>query len=278
MVKRLDEAWNNAIRPTLTDFGGGALFISTPKGLNYFKAMFDRGNDPTNADWQSWQLPTSANPYIDAAEIEAARRELPEQVFRQEYLAEFLDDANLFRGVVDCATSEPLDGPQDGVSYVMGVDWGKLNDYTVLTVWDARRRAMVAIDRFNQIDYNLQAGRLEALARRFNVSDILAESNSMGEPMIDALRARGLPIRGFLTSNASKAQIINQLSLAFEQRSIEILPDPVLLAELGAYEAERLPGGGLRYSAPPGLHDDTVMATAIGLEAAINGGQRLLLW
>ena len=95
---------------------------------------------------------------------------------------------------------------------------------------------------------------------------------------IDALRAEGLPIDGFTTTNISKAQIIGQLSLAFEERSIKILDDPVLIAELQSYEATRLPGGSLRYSAPDGQHDDTVMATAIGLEAVMRGGQRLLLW
>jgi len=271
MVKRLDEAWNGAIRPTLTDYEGGAFFISTPKGLNYFKALFDRGNDPTNKDWSSWQMPTVANPEINPGEVESARLELPERIFRQEYLAEFIEDANLFRNVVECATADEIYEAQPEREYVFGVDWGKLNDFTVITVWDVKASAMVHIDRFNQIDYVVQSQRLKALYKRFNPYSVLAESNSMGEPIIDQLRADGLPMNGFATTNVSKSMIVNQLSLALEQKSITILNDPVLIAELQSYEATRLPGGGLKYSAPDGQHDDTVMSTAIGLHAVMSG-------
>lgn len=266
MVRGLSEAWNGAIRPTLTDYAGEAFFISTPKGMNYFKALFDNGNDPERGDWASWQLPTVANPRIDPAEVAAARLDLPERVFRQEYLAEFVEDANLFRGVAQCATAVAEDRATPGRRYVFGVDWGKMADFTVIVVFDTLMREMVAMERFNQIDYNVQAERLVALYNRFRPYSILAERNSMGEPIIDALRARGLPIQGFTTSAVSKAQIINQLMLAFEQGSIKILNNPVLIAELQNYEAVRLPGGSLRYSAPEGQHDDTVMALALAIE------------
>ncbi len=59
------------------------------------------------------------------------------------------------------------------------------------------------------------------------------------------------------------AQAIEALGLALERLDVQIIPDPVLLAELQAYEAERLPSGMLRYGAPPGMHDDTVMALAM---------------
>ena len=107
MVPKLQEAWQEAIRPTLTDYAGDAFFLSTPKGLNYFKALFDYGNDPARQEWASWQLPTAANPFISPVEIDAARYELPERVFRQEYLAQFVEEANLFRNVTACATARP---------------------------------------------------------------------------------------------------------------------------------------------------------------------------
>lgn len=270
-ARHLKIVWQEAIRPTLTDLEGWALFYSTPKGMNYFKTLFDYGNDPARDDWACWQFPTAANPKINPAEIEAARLELPERVFRQEYLAEFIDDANLFRNVVECATSDEIYKAEAGREYVFGVDWGKLNDFTVITVWDTQAARMVHMDRFNQIDYTVQSQRLKALYERFRPHTILAESNSMGEPIIDQLRSEGLPMKGFATTAVSKAMIINQLSLGFEQKSIALLNDPVLIAELQAYEASRLPGGNLRYSAPEGQHDDTVMATAIGLQAVTEG-------
>lgn len=93
MARNLEEAWTQAIRPTLADLSGDAWFFSTPKGGNYFKTLYDRaGDDP---EWQRWQMPTSRNPYIAPEEIEAMRRDLPEIVFRQEVLAEFVDLAGV---------------------------------------------------------------------------------------------------------------------------------------------------------------------------------------
>jgi hypothetical protein len=63
-VPNLAEAWQNCIRPTLTDLQGSAWFLSTPNGMNHFKTLFDLGQDPEKGDWASWQSPTSENPNI----------------------------------------------------------------------------------------------------------------------------------------------------------------------------------------------------------------------
>lgn len=268
MVPDLLNIWDNAIRPTLSDYQGDAWFFSTPKGHNGFWQLWQRGQDDAYPDWLSWQFPTSANPYIAPTEIEAARKSLPERVFAQEYLAQFMDDAGgVFRKVMKAAVLDPLDGPIDGHGYVFGVDWGKSNDWTVISVWDSAEQKMVYQDRFNQIDYHFQRERLGALNQQFHPRVIQAESNAMGEPIIDELRRDGLPVRAFNTTNATKAAIIEQLALGFEQESIQIVNDPVLIGELQAYEIGRTPSGMVRYSAPDGMHDDCVMAAAIGYDA-----------
>jgi predicted phage terminase large subunit-like protein len=93
-IRNFAPVWEQELRPALSDRKGGAMFISTPKGYNHFADLFNM----TGADWRSWQLPTTSNPYIDASEIEAARQQLPALVFRQEYLAEFVQLAGaMFR-------------------------------------------------------------------------------------------------------------------------------------------------------------------------------------
>jgi phage terminase large subunit-like protein len=86
------EAWREALRPALSDRKGGALFISTPHGLNWFRELWLRGQDPDYPDWQSWRFSTYDNPYIDPDEIEAAKRTMLHRIFRQEYEADFLTD------------------------------------------------------------------------------------------------------------------------------------------------------------------------------------------
>lgn len=264
LVADLGERWQAAIRPTLADLRGDAWLMGTPKGRNFFWECYNRGLDDAQPDWQCWQKPTSANPHIHPGEIEAMRMELTERRFAQEILAQFLDDAGgVFRGVLACATLPLAAQPVPGHRYVIGCDWGKSNDYTVFAVVDMTDRACVAIDRSNKVDYTVQRGRLHALYETWKPDAVIAETNSMGEPIIEALGRSGLPVRGFTTSNATKAVIIEALALAFERRTISILNHPVLTAELQAYEASKLPSGLTRYSAPEGMHDDCVMALAL---------------
>lgn len=257
----VEAAWTEALRPTLSDRQGRALFISTPRGRNWFWRTWMAADGAT---WQAWQFPTTSNPFIAATEVEAARRQLPERIFQQEYLAQFIEDgAGVFRRVTEAATATPEDAAAEGCEYVIGVDWGKSADFTALAVLNTTRRALVHLDRFNQIDYALQTMRLRALCERFKPLMVVAERNSMGEPLIEQLMREGLPVQPFQTTNASKAQAIDALSLAFERGDLTIIPDAVMVAELQAYEMERLPSGMLRYSAPEGMHDDTVMALAL---------------
>lgn len=269
-------AWFEALRPALSDREGRAMFISTPKGRNWFWRLWTQGqveggktsggktSGEITQEWQSWRLPTADNPHIPRGEIDAARRSLPERIFRQEYLAEFIDDAGgVFRNVMAAATAVELAQGQEGQEYVFGVDWGKHNDFSVIVVLNSADGRMVHFDRFNQIDYRVQVGRLMALADRFRPITVIAERNSMGEPLVEQLIREGLPVQPFQTTNASKAQIIDALTLAFERGEIEILNEPQLISELQAYEAERLPSGMLRYNAPDGMHDDSVMALAL---------------
>lgn len=259
-----EAAWTEALRPALADRLGRAMLISTPKGRNWFWRAWMRGDDAGDNAWMSWQLPTADNPYIQPGEIEAARLGLPERVFQQEFLAQFMDDAGgVFRGVMGTATAIAQTEPVVDHQYVMGVDWGKHNDWTVLALLDVTTKTMAALDRFNQIDYALQVQRLKALYERFRPVRVIAEANSMGEPLVEQLFREGVPVSPFTTTNATKATIIESLALAFERGTIEVLPDPALIGELQAFEMERLPSGLMRYQAPAGLHDDMVMALAL---------------
>ncbi len=268
MVRNLHSVWETVIRPCLADYRGTAWFLSTPRGMNDFKAFYDRGQDPERADWASWQMPTSANPHISPEEIEQARQDMTEAAFAQEFLATFVSwEGAVFRHITEAATAQVLDGPEPGHQYTIGCDWGRSHDYTVFSVLDLTDKRMVAMDRSNKVDYTVQRGRLGALNERWKPSSIIAEQNSIGQPIIEALQRDGLPVVPFVTSNSSKATIIEALALAFEQGSISILNDAVLLGELQSFRAEELPGGTLRYSAPSGQHDDCVMSLAIAWSA-----------
>src|SRR5689334_17487053 len=102
----------------------------------------------------------------------------------------------------------------------------------------------------NRVDYVLQCERLRVLWEKWKALEIIAEQNSISQPIIEQLVRDGLPIRPFVTSNVSKANAIEALALAFEQRNIEILNDSPLVSELAAFQQERSPTGLPRYGAP----------------------------
>lgn len=267
-VPKLEIAWTESIRPTLSDYRGGAWFLSTPKGRNYFWRLFNMATQYDN--WRAWQMPTAANPFIHPDEIEDARQQLPQSAFAQEYLAEFTDDAGaVFRNVRGCVDdSLPLAEPQPDRRYYGGLDWAQMADFTVIAVVDDTG-ALVALDRFNQVAWAIQYGRVKAMTDRWGIVTGYAELNSIGSPNLEQLQAQRLSQwRGFTTTNDTKAEIIQALALAFERGEIRIPNDPVLIAELESFEANRLPSGKWRYSAPDGMHDDTVIALALAWHGA----------
>jgi len=267
------ELWPEVVRPMLLDRRGGALLLSTPYGRNWFYDLYRLGQDRAQPDWRAFHYTSYDNPLLDPAEIDAIRRVTPERIFRAEYLAEFLDDAGeVFRGLREAASAPLGAAPQPGRVYVAGVDWGRSRDYTAIAVIDAEARQMVALDRFHHIGWELQRGRLKQLCEVWNPRAVWAEENSIGAVNIEALQADGLPVRPFRMTAASKGPLIEALALAIERRDLALLPDDTLLGELAAYGMERLPGGGFRYSAPPGQHDDTVIALALAWHAARHGG------
>lgn len=272
-VKR--EAWEESLRPTLTDKKGRAFFTTTPRGRNWVWELYCLGQDRLQPEYENFHFPTSANPHIDPAEIELARKTLPEMVFRVEYMAEFLDDVNqVFRYVRRQATGA-FEGPVLGGSYVMGADLAKHVDFTVLTVLRVDTGSVVAWDRFNEIDWSLQKQRIIALAQKYRAT-VLLDSTGVGDPVFDDLRRSGVRVEGYQFTSASKAQLVEYLAMAIEQGRVVYPPIPELINELESFEYELTRAGGIKYGAPPGQHDDCVMSLALAAWAARAGASRIL--
>lgn len=259
-VSNLVDIRNYIIMPTLIDYQGDEWYSGTPKGMNGFFTLYNT----TGEDWQRWQMSSYSNPHIPGKELDALKDTMTERAFQQEILAQFLEDGGgVFRRVRE-ASALRVQEPQAGHQYVIGVDWGRSNDATVFSVFDAGTKEQVYLDRMTDTDYASQRIRLKALAGKYNHAMVIAESNSMGQPNIEALQNMGVSVNGFVTTNATKAQIIQALELAFERDEIRLISDETQITELMAYQSEKLPSGLVRYGSPDGLHDDTVMACALG--------------
>jgi len=268
MTPNLEAAWTEAIRPTLTDLRGDGWFCSTPKGRNYFWRLYCMGQDEAERDWACWHMPTSANPYIDPDEVEAARTGMPERAFRQEYLAEFVEESGgVFRGIAESvdkgrSANEPLTGTH---TYVMGVDLARVEDFTVLTVLDDTGR-QVYFERFNQISWERQLASIDSAARAYG-AHVLVDSTGVGDPIFERLRQSGLSVEGYQISSASKEPLIDGLAMGLEQGRLRLMDIPAQTNELMAYQYELTPSRNVRMNAPEGMHDDTVTALALAWQA-----------
>jgi phage FluMu gp28-like protein len=264
--------WPEAIRPALSDRQGRALFISTPKGRNWFWEIYRRGV-AGETGWKSFTFPTSANPYIQAIEIEAAKADLPDIIFRQEYLAEFVDmEGAVFRRIQEAATLEQIEAPEEGRQYIAAVDPAASVDYTVVTVWDVQSKQCIHMDRFNRVDYTVLGDRLHAVYKLFECETMTIEVNGIGQGVVDHLQDRGMTIIPFTTTSATKQGAITKLQSAFEHGEIRIVNNATMIGELLSFESKRSPSGSYQYSAPDGMHDDCVMSLALGWNAINNDG------
>ena len=82
------EAWYETLRPTLADKQGSALFIGTPKGMNWAKDLYDMSDEYPD-EWISFQYTTEDGGNVPLEEIEAARRTLDIRTYNQEFRATF---------------------------------------------------------------------------------------------------------------------------------------------------------------------------------------------
>lgn len=265
--------WTEIIMSMVARTGGWAWFNSTPRGHDWFWQLWE--NAATLPDWGRLHFTSYDNPHFAIDEIERQRREMTEREFLQEVMAEFLSDGGLvFRNVDECSKVAATLAPTPGRQYVMGVDWGRSNDYTVATVLDVTSKTQVEMQRFSRVSFTIQEDRIMELWRKWNKPVVVPERNSMGGPIVERLHERGVrvyPEGGFNTSATSKDELVRTLALAMERQSWKLLKDETQRAELLAYEERRNPSNtGSSYGAPDGMHDDTVMALMLAVWGATN--------
>lgn len=204
--------WQEVVRPTLTDKRGEALFISTPKGFNHFYELFNLqsvGLDggPGDKDFISFHFTSYDNPHVPTEEIDKAKKELTEDRFAQEYLADFRKTEGLVYKEFDRAI-HLYDSPQPGMPDVIGrvretiagVDFGYHNPCAILTIiqntdgvyyiddefyesgkTDSQIGEIIAAKGFNKVypDPESPSAIAELRARRVNVREVIKNKDSI---------------------------------------------------------------------------------------------------
>lgn len=270
-----DETFNMVIRPTWLIIGKKIIMCSTPNGNQGF--FYEHIQMGLNKDkgYKSKSISIYDNPFISEEEIEVIRRSVPEKVFRQEYLGEFLDGS----GVVFSNYKRCIGVPnKESKVYYAAIDWGKVNDYTVLTIINDRKQ-VVEIYRLNNMEYIQQVKLIGAKLNFYKPIQTLSEENNIGTVVNELLRKI---YKGYLRcvnlNNTYKKDMIENLIVGFEQMDIVIPDNDILLRELQSFSVKYNPQTQtVKYGAPNGLHDDMVISLAYAYHMVKNNKGRYFI-
>jgi hypothetical protein len=254
-----EDAWY-ALRTTLTATRGPVRIIGNVKGRrNWFFQMARRAE--AGAPDMGYHKLVAADAIeagvLDADEVEDARRNLPDRVFRELYLAEPSDDEGNPFGLA--AIAECIQPLQPGVPTVWGWDLAKHVDWTVGIAFDKQGQTC-RFDRF-QMPWDETMTRIHAATGR---TPALVDSTGVGDPIVEMLQKKpGSKFEGYGFTGPSKQKLMEGLAVAIQSKSITFPAGPITL-ELEQFEYEYTKTG-VRYGAPEGFHDDCVCALALAV-------------
>ena len=256
-ISDLQDVWLNSIRPTLTDYQGRALFLSTPRGKNYFYSLYMKGGQ---RDWESFKFTTYDNPYIKTSEINDAKAQLPKAVFEQEYMANPMENAanpfgaeHINKCTVNLSYNEPM---------YFGIDLAKSFDWTVIVGLDSNGNVS-HFERF-QKDWLQTKETIKQIRKH---KHIFIDSTGVGDAIVEDLQKYFNDMTGFKYTSTSKQQLMESLASSIHKKEIGF-PEGAIKDELEIFEY-LFTSTGVRYSAPSGFHDDCVNALALANKCRI---------
>jgi hypothetical protein len=273
------KAWD-LMRPILRENGGWAIFNFTPRGVNHgFKILQVAKDNPDT--WFHQVLTVDDTHAVSQEDIDAERREgMPEELIQQEFYCKFLDDAGaVFRRVRE--NTYPMDTVLAQVGdFQVGADFAKHHDWTVLTPFNLNHFIVYPQERFNQVDWNLQKAKVEAMCYRHqNMNGDLPllwpDATGVGDPIVEDLKGRGLRIggeneEGFKFTKISRPNLLKNLSMLIEQDKIKLPNDEGLISELLSMRYELTERGEVQMKVPDGMHDDRIMSCALSVWGVVS--------
>ena len=248
-----ENALNTAILPTLNPSGKKCLMISTPRGKNHFYNWYMKD------DVVKTKFPLTECPYVSDQLIQESKKSLPPDLFRQEFMAEFVDSSNdVFLGVEKVSVLSQWEIQKRDA--FIGIDTGLSDDMSVLTCISPTGRVLY-VDYINKTNLNLVATRFIERMKRYNIVGGYIESNGIGRGMVDLVQPHFAKVRPFFTTQQNKTEIVRKLIHDIETLHIELPSEkllPQLHDEMASYTYSMSPNGLLTFKHSAGTHDDFI--------------------
>jgi phage FluMu gp28-like protein len=268
-----DNVWKTVLRPTVLVRGKKVLFISTPKGRNWFYEVALRGDNDDYPQYKTFRASSFETPYISEQELLEAKQSLPEGIYKQEILAEFIDDGGeVFSNLKTNCTLTSYPPKVSGEKYYFGLDFGRQNDYTVLTILNSKGE-VVEQYRERQKSWDIIISEVVVILRRWGAIGY-AEVNSIGDVLFENIKKQYSAIQPFVTTNESKKNMIEDLIMSMNEDKIKLPTqdlNPDLYKELSVFTYEYSPKTRkVKYGAPNGFHDDCIISLALSYQSLKN--------
>jgi hypothetical protein len=251
-----EEAWF-ALRSTLTKTQGKCKLIGNVKGKKNWGYKLSERAKAGEPGYQFYKITAYDGVdagILDAAEIEQAKRDLPQHIFSELYLAEPTEDGSNPFGLsyIDRCIKQQSTAPAEWY----GIDLAKYTDWTVIIGLD-KDYNVCHFERF-QKDW---AQTEQHIIELVGTTPCAIDSTGVGDPIVEKIQKRCPRVIGVKFTSVSKQQMMEQLTADVHAGLIKF-PEGIIADEMRNFEFEHT-ATGLRYSAPSGLHDDAVCALAL---------------
>lgn len=277
-------ARDEIVAPMLADRDGVMVVITTPKGRTgrggWVWRDFQKARQGV-AGYHWMQGPSTQNPLPSIrAWCRWAKDNLPEAVYRQEILAEFLESGATVLDLRPICTNggsedHPVKLPfcekvDDGDECDQGVDLAQTTNFTVVSAIGRRSNRLKWMDRFQRLPWETQAERLKRAVAWCRGGKPLVDHTGIGRPVAEIFRRCGYAHRGVTFDNEEKMTVVQGLQVSVEKREWSMPFIEEAVSEADTFECDVLSSGRLRYRAAEGFHDDVVISLGLAVRSRTN--------
>jgi phage FluMu gp28-like protein len=274
-----EEVITQVIFPMLSTTNGYAIFLSTPWGKDHF---FYRAF--VNPAYSVHKVKSEQCPLIKREFLEEMKANMTREAFLMEYEAEFVEALNsyfpqdLIRKCVELAQKLAVElyGSLEAAfpigDYYVGVDFGKLQDYSVITVLKREGDILKLVYMYQfplETPYTQVIGHLVRAHQKFKFRKALVDQTGVGEPVLEEIRNQGLNnVEGLKFTVQTKEELLSNLKIVMEQNRLAIPFHRQLCQQINEQQYTYSKSGHLQFSHPANSHDDMLWSLALGAIAA----------
>jgi phage FluMu gp28-like protein len=266
--------------PMLTTTQGYAIFLSTPWDKNHF---FYRAF--VNPAYSVHRVKSEECPLVTKEFLEEMRQNMTHEAYLMEYEAEFVEALNsyfpqsLIRSGVELAQKlgaefyPSLEVSFPSGDFYAGVDFGKLQDYSVLAVIKREDEILklVYVHQFPlETPYTQVIGHLVRANQKFQFRSVFVDQTGVGEPVLEEMQNQGLRnVEGVKFTVQTKEELLTSLKIAMEQNRLAIPYHRQLCQQINEQQYEYSKSGHLQFKHPENSHDDMLWALALAVTTSM---------